>query len=355
MDYHLLRHLKRREDLGLSAILLNEGMLADKIRELGIPVNVIEESGRSFYQLVRDAGGVLDLESPDILHSHRYKENILAYLSSRRRNGIRLVGTQHGLPESFGTSQNRKYRLLHRLNISLVMKSFAKVIAVSGDIRKSFIERFGFPGDRIDVIHNGTDLPEGSPAAMRRDDFVIGSMGRIFPVKDFPLMVEIAREVRRETDRIRFELAGDGPDRGKVQELVDRYGLGDAFRLRGFVDDLAGFYRGIDLYLSTSLHEGIPISVLDAMSHAIPVVAPNVGGMKEILEDGSEGYLVDGRDPKTFARKCLDLYRSGGLRQAMGSSARNKVEKEFSNECMANAYHRLYLEIARVSGNGVHA
>src|SRR3989304_5353687 len=88
------------------------------------------------------------------------------------------------------------------------------------------------------------------------------------------------------------------------------------------------------------------MSFLEAMSQGIPVIAPNVGGLKEMMEDGNEGYLVEGRDPKAFALKCLRLQGDGLLRQSMGSSARKKVKKEFTNEGMAREYYRLYLDVA---------
>jgi glycosyltransferase involved in cell wall biosynthesis len=183
--------------------------------------------------------------------------------------------------------------------------------------------------------------------------FVVGSMGRMFPVKDYPLMVEIAREVCRETDKIRFELAGDGPEWAKIKDLVERYGLEKQFILRGFVEDLSGFYQGLDLFLNTSLHEGIPLSVLEAMSFGIPILAPNVGGLKEMINDGVEGYLVNGRDPEVYAIKCLHIYRNKILRQSMASSAREKVENEFSNDRMAREYYQVYLDVVRDSRNGV--
>jgi glycosyltransferase involved in cell wall biosynthesis len=355
MVYALIKNLVHTKDLELSVVLLNEGRLADELRRLDISVEVVDENGRSFLQSVREVRKILDRRSPGIVHSHRYKENILAFLSTRENDRIRLASTQHGMPESIGANRNPKYILLHKLNISLSMKSFKRVIAVSGDIRDILIHKYGFPVNQITVIHNGTDIPEESPEKRERARFIIGSMGRMFPVKDYPLMVEIAREVYRETDKIRFELAGDGPDMARVRDLLERYRLGDVFLLRGFVEDPAGFYRDLDIYLNTSLHEGIPMSVLEAMSHGIPVIAPNVGGLKEMMEDGNEGYLVDGRDPKTFARKCLRLYGDRLLRQSMGSSARKKVEKEFTNDGMAREYHRLYLDVACGPGGGARA
>jgi len=354
MDYHLLGSLRNNKDIGLSVILLNDGRLAREIRSLGIHVDVVDEKRLNLFKLVLDIRKILIRRSIDIVHSHQYKENILAFLASIYGKKIRLLGTQHGMPEILGVNRNFKYIFLHRLNIFLLRKFF-KVIAVSSDIRNIFINKFGFPIDKIMVICNGTDIPCGSIKNTEKDLFVIGSMGRFFPVKDYSLLVEIAREVSLVTDKIRFELAGDGPDWQKIADAVARYRLGHVFKLKGTVDDLPGFYRGIDLYLNTSLHEGIPMSVLEAMSYGVPVLAPNVGGLKEMMEDGKEGYLVNGRDPKEYARKCLHLYEHKGLRQSMGSSARGKVEMEFSNEKMAREYCSVYRQVSGNTMSGGHS
>jgi glycosyltransferase involved in cell wall biosynthesis len=88
---------------------------------------------------------------------------------------------------------------------------------------------------------------------------------------------------------------------------------------------MSTFYRGVDLYLNTSIHEGIPMSVLEAMAHGLPVVAPNVGGISEIIDQGVEGYLLEDRDPKASAEKFFLLYENKGLRERMSHAAREKV------------------------------
>jgi len=343
--YHLLKHLKGYNNLNLSAILFNEGRLADEIRSMDIPVEIVNEANQSFLRIVRETSKILGRGSTDIVHSHRTKENILAYLSTAFRKGVRLLGTLHGMPEYMGKNRNSKYLILHRFNRSLMSISFSKVVVVSQDMRRHFTETFGFPGDQVHVIRNGTEIPGNIPPRKDTAFFTIGSMGRMVPVKDYPLMVEIAREVCRQTDSVRFELAGDGPDREKVIDLIGGYRLEDKFLLRGFVENLSDFYGGIDLYLNTSVHEGIPMSVLEAMSFGIPVIAPDMGGLKEIVKDGREGYLVDSRDPKVFAKACIDVYQNASLRQSMGTSARERVRNEFSNERMAREYHDLYRNI----------
>lgn len=348
MDYRLVRKLKRFPDIQVFAILFNEGRLADEFRSLGVPVDVVSERQSSSFRLIREIGRILTRESPDIVHTHRYKENLLAFLSTKYPNGIRLVTTQHGMPETFGRDQRMKYRLLHKLNFFVMSRSFHKVVAVSRDIRDRFINEYGFMKRKVEMIHNGTEIPVDVPIRREKNVFKVGSLGRLFPVKDYPLMVETARELSRKTDQIHFELAGDGPERTRIRNLVARYGLGETFRVREFVQNPSDFYHDLDLYINTSFHEGIPLSVLEAMSFGIPVVAPNVGGLTEILEDGIEGYLVEERDPEAFAQKILLLFQDDVLRRSMGSSARERIERDFSDDRMAQDYRRLYLDVVGI-------
>ena len=342
MVYHLLKNLKNIDNLEISTILFNEGRLASHIRGLGIPVEVVDETKHNIFQIIMEIRRIFNKKSPNLVHSHRYKENIVSFLSSYFNHEIRLVGTQHGMPEYIGDNKKIKYTILHKINIYFLLKYFIKVIVVSKDMKGKFIDKFGFSDDKITVIRNGGEIPKDYSIKKDGDIFIIGSMGRMFPVKDYPLMVEIAREVKKETDRIHFELAGDGPEKERIMSLIERYRLGDTFMLRGFVENIFKYYQGVDVYINTSTHEGIPMSVLEAMSYGIPIIAPDTGGIKEIISDGVEGFLVEGRDPKSFAKICLDLFKDRSLRRTIGNCARKKVEKEFSNERMAKEYYQMY-------------
>ena len=105
------------------------------------------------------------------------------------------------------------------------------------------------------------------------------------------------------------------------------------------------FYRSLDLYLNTSVHEGIPMSILEAMAYSLPVVAPDVGGISEVVSNSEDGYLIEKRDPWAFAEKCFLLYENRQLRRRMARAAREKVVKSFSVENMAAQYHELYLNV----------
>jgi len=114
----------------------------------------------------------------------------------------------------------------------------------------------------------------------------------------------------------------------------------------GHTENIGRFYKGLHLYINTSIHEGIPMSILEAMSYGLPIIAPDVGGISEIIDDGVEGYLIDGRNPNHFAERCIRLVENRQLRAKMCRAAREKVIKEFSMEHMGEEYYKLYLKIA---------
>jgi len=348
MGLRLLTGLAGMKEVELSAILLNEGKLAWEIRTLGVPIDVVDEAQLNFFQIYKRFHENLRMFQPDIVHTHRLKENILGYLSSRKAGrGISLICTQHGLDEP---RLHWKWKLLSRANRYVLSGHFQNIVAVSEDIRITLSEKYGYPAEKIVVIHNGTETPEEIQSDGGIHPFTIGSAGRFFPVKDYPFLVEIAAEVNRYAKDIRFELAGEGPEIEIINDRIRRYGLQEVFHLRGFMENMSEFYTGLDLYINTSLHEGFPMSVLEAMSHGLPIVAPKEGGIKEAVGDGEQGFLVEGRDPKRYAQKCLAIYQDRNMRQRMGVASKEKVAREYSIKSMAEKYYELYVKVLSQSG-----
>ena len=344
MACHLLRHLRSFPDLDVAVILLNDGRLARELRAAGLPVHVVDESHHSFPQIANAIRKILATHSPDILHSHRYKENILAFLASRFYPGVRLIATQHGLPETLDQSLSWLGRLKLKINSLILSRHFQKIVAVSEGVRTFFVNDLGFFEEQVAVIHNGIEIPATVCRKAADEHFLVGSAGRIFPVKDYGLMVRIAKELASNRE-ISFALAGDGPERGALEKAIDEYGLAGRFALNGHLENMDSFYRGLDLYLNTSVHEGIPMTILEAMARGLPVIAPQIGGIVEIIEHGVEGFLVPTGILKAFAEKCR-LLKDAELRQRMGQAARLKIEKSFSAEHMSREYYQLYRDLA---------
>ena len=346
MAFHLINDLKTVPNIDLFVILLNEGRLSQELEKVGIPIYIIDESRRSFLAIVKMAATIVRKQVPQIIHSHRYKENILSHLISfTLKKDAALVSTQHGLPENYDDRPNLVNHLKSKVNYGLLASRFDRVIAVSADVKEALVRDYALQEKHVQVIRNGIVVPETLREFRLKDYFVIGSAGRFFPVKDYPFMVEVAREVIRKNNRIYFELAGEGPMLEQIQGLIKKYKLEEHFTLRGFLHDMSIFYQGINVYLTTSLHEGIPMSVLEAMAYQLPIIAPKVGGLREIITDGVDGYLLNTRNPKDFAEKCLSLYENETLRRKMANAARQKVIREFSMKRMVQDYTNTYMQI----------
>ena len=340
MIYQLVTGLSKIPNLDILVVLLNKGRLLKELKKIGIEVHVVDESKHSFFVIVRAVRNLLVEFSPDVIHSHRYKENFLAWVAARGRKNIKLVATQHGMPEPAG----KNFGLLTELRISFFFRllscCFDCTVLVSGEMQKLLVGSYGFASKDITVIHNGISIPKDI-SHRKGKRLVIGSAGRLFPVKDFLLFVDIAHLLVTQSDTVYFILAGEGPQHAILEEKIRSYGLQERFRLLGDLEDMDAFYRNLDVYINTSVHEGIPMSVLEAMGHGLPVVVPHVGGFSEIFADGECGYLVAERDVALFAKKILDLVDLE-QRKKMGESARKRVEQLFSQNAMAEKYYQLY-------------
>jgi glycosyltransferase involved in cell wall biosynthesis len=349
MVYQLASGLATITEVDLCVVLLNNKRLAKELKKLRIEVYVVDESKHSFLGIVRAVSRLVCEFSPDVIHSHRYKENLLAWFVKRFRSKIRLVATQHGMPELGEKDQSITTKLKVLSFFRLLSCFFDRTVVVSMEMYQSLVGLHGFSAENVNVIHNGISLP---PNVIQHDNsrIIVGTAGRLFPVKDFSLMVEVAKLVvaklvvaKQKT--VDFVLAGDGPERMMLEKKVREAGLQGRFRFLGQQSDMDAFYKSLDIYINTSVHEGIPMSVLEAMSHGLPVVAPNVGGFPEIVEEGVTGYLIDNRDPSMFAARCVELLSDTKKRKHMAEAAQQRVIDHFSKETMATQYYQLYEEL----------
>ena len=336
--------MKERQGHDIIVVLLNHGRLADNLKSCGIDVRVVDEAKESFLSLALAVRQIIKQFSPHIIHSHRYKENLLAWICSLRNPGVRLVATQHGMPEMAGEGKSISCCFRSALFFRLLSFCFQRTVVVSHEMKQALTGTYGYTANNIKVIHNGISVPD-DVIHHSRERIVVGSAGRLFPVKDFSLLVEIARHVIDRNKIVEFVLAGDGPQRSMLEEKVNSYSMQEYFTFLGHQEDMDAFYRNLDIYINTSVHEGIPMSVLEAMSYGLPVIVPAVGGFPEIIQNGVQGFLVDGRKIEIYTERILQLLAEPDLRLSMASSARQRVFEGFSQEAMVQAYFDIYTQV----------
>ncbi len=328
-----------------TVVLLNHGRLEMLCRQADIDTRVIDERRYGFVGILAKFITICRSVKPDIIHAHRYKENLLAAIAAMSCGCPSLITTVHGLSE--GMNSTFKGSMKSTLNRFLLRRVFDTTVAVSQDVAHSLAERSGVPAKRLATIVNGIDVHNGLPKKTRTsgDTFTIGSAGRLFPVKDFSLMVDIARMTCAARTNARFVLAGDGPEKDAILHKIRTNGLEDYFTLLGHVDDMQDFYAGLDIYINTSIHEGIPMTVLEAMARRIPVVAFAVGGLNEIVSHGHDGYLVQHRDAGEFSQHLIELIDDRDRLQRFGDNAGSTVHKRFSTTRMTESYCSTYARL----------
>ena len=338
--YNLAKGLQASNKVKLLVVLLNNGKLARLCLENGIETTIIDETEYSFPVLVLKIAKIAATFKPDVIHAHRYKENILAMFLKILFLSPKLITTVHGLSEGHSKSRTK---ILSNINHYIEKFVFNKVIAVSDDIKKYFVNDLNFPKNKVARIYNGIEMPEINKSHdNNKKAFTIGSAGRFFPVKDYLLMVDIAKELCAARDDIIFVLAGEGPMMHAIEAKIKKYQLDDKFKLLGSLDNMQNFYNSIDLYLNTSHHEGIPVTIIEAMSHGIPVVAPAVGGLPEVVEHGKTGRLVKKRTAAEFARIIDKMISDSEAMAFTGKNARQRARKYFSIDCMKTSYMQIY-------------
>lgn len=347
---HLLRALKCGRSWQPEALLFRDGTTADHLRSEGIPVHVISEAGKSFLSLTAETGRAFRDIAPDMLHSHGYKEDLVALMARRKaRLSVPAVRTQHSTPFPRTTLPMKFYSFLDRRGAS----RFDRTVAVSGALR-SELERF-LPPSRITSIMNGIPLPD--PALLDKralpedpSGFVIGAVGRLAPEKRYDILIEALSLLAADGIKASLVLVGDGPQRAELEEQARSVAPG-AVRFAGFQSEVYPWLSSFDLYSISSSREGLPITLLEALACRLPVVATSVGGIPEVIASGENGLLVPPGDPKALAEAIASLHNDREKGRLFGKRGRATVEQKFSIERVASETEKMYADLLEGRGS----
>ena len=268
--------------------------------------------------------------------------------------GVRgRVHGEHGRDIYDLHGKNWKYNLLRKL----VRPFVSHYIAVSKDLQIWLTDTIGVNYNRVSQIYNGVDnnrfrpgqTPStsfGPPGFFSADSIIIGSVGRMAPVKDYPNLVsaflrllELAPTFR---ERMRLLIIGDGETRATCMQLLEQHGAAHLAWLPGERDDIPALMSAVDIFVLPSLGEGISNTILEAMATGLPVIATNVGGNQELVHEGKTGFLVLPSDPDGIANAVLHYVHNPAHRQEHGQAARDIIDRQFSMDAMMQGYLSVY-------------
>ena len=245
-----------------------------------------------------------------------------------------------------------KYQLVRKIYRPFV----TNYLALSSDLAHYLHNIIGVPEHKLSQIYNGVDSTRFFSATRRQPiegcpfqnpgHWIVATIGRMHAVKDqtnlakaFVRALEIQPMLR---ERLRLIMIGDGPLRTDIQKFLEQSGVSDLAWLPGERQDIPEILRGIDCFVLPSLSEGISNTILEAMSSSLPVIATNVGGNPELVENGKTGQLVPPNNPDALATAIIKYATTQALATEAGKLGRQAVEQKFSLDSMVGAYCALY-------------
>jgi sugar transferase (PEP-CTERM/EpsH1 system associated) len=295
--------------------------------------------------------GLLRELKPDLIHTRNLNAVEAQFVAALAGVPARLHG-EHGRDVFDLEGKNWKYNLLRRAARPLVRQ----YTCVSRDLANWLRDTVGVAPARLRQIYNGVDSEKfhprvgarpnlGPPGFLAGATCVIGSIGRMVAVKDYPTLARAFIRLCRQTANpagLRLVIVGDGGARGACQALLEQAGLGAQAWLPGTRDDTADLLRAMDLFVLPSLGEGISNTILEAMASGLPVIASAVGGNPELVAEGANGTLFMPGDDVALAGILLDYAADPERRAREGEATRRRIERDFSLERMAAAYQAVY-------------
>lgn len=347
MLFTLAKALNELPDIQVSSVILNHGKLEQKLRDSGIPVIVLDESRLNSLQILRQLKVIIRDMNPDVVHTHRNKENFLGGLAARLNN-VPSLRTVHGAPEHRPPLHQLPKHLIRFLDWFSGRFFQQHIVAVSPDLAHTLEQSFS--AEKIRTIENGIDIDSITKNLLpgeNQSGFKIGIAGRLVTVKRVDLFIQTAHYLKQHNPElsIQFHIYGDGPLHDALQTQLRSLQAENYIHLEGNCENIAKELTTLDALLMPSDHEGLPMILLEAMCLKTAIIAHAVGGIPQLLDKGRCGTLVYQQTPEAFANAITELFAEPERFQKLSQQAFEHVQQKYSVQHTATAYLKVYNEI----------
>jgi glycosyltransferase involved in cell wall biosynthesis len=341
-----------------------EGTMRYLADESGVRPLVVESLGREVSPLndvktLAEMYRVIRRHRPDIVHTHMAKAGTTARLAAWLARVPIIIHTYHGhvFHSYFSARKTAVFLAIER-----TLARISDRIVVVGERQRDEIAGFGVAApEKLVPIPLGLPLEpllsvDGEGNALRRelgltpDQPLVGIVARLVPIKAHEYFLEAAARVRQRRDDAHFAIVGDGERRAELEAMCNGLGLADRVHFLGWRRDMRPVYADLDVLVLSSLNEGSPVAVIEALAAARPVVATAVGGVGEVVEDGTSGILVQPRDADAIATGVLRFLDDPVWARQVGLAGRSSVIPKYTVRRLVEDMEKLYLELAREKG-----
>tara|TARA_R110002020_G_scaffold441097_3_gene651825 strand:+ start:461 stop:1627 length:1167 start_codon:yes stop_codon:yes gene_type:complete len=326
--------------------------IVEELERAGIQVHLIPSGNLGLFFQVRKVREFIQKKEINIIHAHLPWAGILAR-SVGSKLKIPIVYTEHNTWE--------RYNKLSYWGNRVSFKKQDVAIAVSNEVALSMrLNSIWDPYQRggrmkLKVIQNGVNTEEfkrrekedgrRKQLGIPKEAPVIGIVSVFRSQKRLWLWVRVALKILEKYPETHFILVGDGEWKRRIETQIEQSGKSANFHLVGVQKDVLPYLSQMDIYLSTSEFEGLPIAMLEAMSCKVPVVATRAGGIGEVIQQGVQGYLTEIEAWEKLSDYCCNLFQKPELHDQMRIAARARVIEQFSMERMVRELERVYLEV----------
>jgi glycosyltransferase involved in cell wall biosynthesis len=316
------------------------GILADELESAGWPVTALDVAPGLHLRLPWRLAKRLRAWETDVVHTHNDRPLVYGAPAARLARVGGVIHTKHGR----GTYNSRRQTLLGAWTARLT----DQFVCVSDECAR-LARAQGVPASRICTLHNGIDTRRFT---MSGPDLAGPAVvvARLCADKDLATLLHATAHVIAASPRFRLWIAGDGPEGPALRELANRLGLADAVRFLGQVRDVPALLGQARMFVLSSVSEGVPLTLLEAMASGLPCVATRVGGIPEVLHDGADGLMIEPREPAALASALLRLHADDELANRLGQAGRRRVVEQFDVRRMVERYEQIYVSFENCPG-----
>ncbi len=348
--FTLAKQLVSIPDIRLTVVLLNHGTLEQELIDNNISVYVINEQQLNSIVILRKLILLLREIGPDIVHTHRVKENILGTIAARLSGVVHSIRTAHGAPEHRPPWWKLGKHIYHYADLFCGKFLQSKIIAVSSELNIRL--QVDFNG-KVFTVENGVDI---GAIYMRSDQQVtfpgesastrICLVCRLVPVKRVDIFIEVANSIINEMgEQVEFYIFGDGPLLDECNLLIEKRGLSKHMHMMGFKDNMSAWLAKMNLLMITSDHEGLPMNLLEAMSLKVPVISHAVGGISRVLGDGDYGMLVSEQNIEDYVTLVKKYLNNPDVAINKAEKGYEFIVNHYTAKKNSDAYLKLYRDL----------
>lgn len=353
----LMKELKKIIDAKIICFI-KDTFYYDLLRE-GINIEVFPQKSRMDLSVIKRLEEEIARENYDIIHCHGARANFIAMFLKKRIKKPMITTIHSDYRLDFNDNIYKKI-IFTPLN-AIALRKFDFYIAISDEFKDMLVDR-GFKEDKIFVVYNGIDLEEEVEYVSKEeflnrynidgeDKLIVGIIARLDLVKDHETFIKGAKKVLDKRKDVIFLIAGTGKDEMRIKNMVKDLDMGKNIHFLGYVEDQYSFFNTIDINVLTSISESFPYSILEGAKLKKPVISTDVGGIRHLIQDGHNGWLIKVKDYEALADRLLYFLENREKIDFMGNNLFKSVENNFSSKSMAKVHYKIYQGIVSKGGN----